>query len=588
MPEYSKDEQLPLDDSLLVQGAQQQTLKNKLMLEALRNSKLFNQDRVTQNPWAPQINTDNLERFANPNMAFDPAGAGRFASPQTLNLPLGDSFGRLALSPNKLKDFSEAAWKIGVQSPYESIKHLMTHGYTPQGDQGPKDIEGADAAAKVAFNLMGSGASRAALATESQAADLTAGFRAKIGRPSKIDATDTVMNSTLSGLARKYPEGTWGRQKNIINEFRKSHPEYQGSDATIVRHMYNVKPLDKDIEIGSFGGRGKLNTESPGEAINWLQSKRPVDEQFVRDWAKDANVPIRRVREAGQGTKYIELQNEYGPTKPGEVPPKIRIPGDEGAHLSPNVRSNEFGNLFDTGHGLQFPETGAQIQRPTEATTLNQAGMPFADREALDKALRWRMSKAPHGGNWLIPEEMAPRLPQQPKVVPTPEGPNPNQLKLLSNAPDEKTAVIARLMAAQDPITRIREASRLGMKNANNMPGVGAEISGVKIPEPANVNTKTLEQLNREAEARHQADMYRHALIKQGKDPTLFSNQSDPTTQAIIRIMQSKDPKTLERLNIFKSADQGKGNVQTLNTLPDNVNKKSMKELIEELLKGKE
>jgi hypothetical protein len=183
---------------------------------------------------------------------------------------------------------------------------------------------------------------------------------------------------------------------------------------------------------------------------------------------------------------------------------------------------------------------------------------------------------------------MAPRLPQQPKVVPTPEGPNPNQLKLLSNAPDEKTAVIARLMAAQDPITRIREASRLGMKNANNMPGVGAEISGVKIPEPANVNTKILEQLNREAEARHQADMYRHALIKQGKDPTLFSNQSDPTTQAIIRIMQSKDPKTLERLNIFKSADQGKGNVQTLNTLPDNVNKKSMKELIEELLKGKE
>ena len=71
-------------------------------------------------------------------------------------------------------------------------------------------------------------------------------------------------------------------EKLKIQAFRDRFPDYQGSDSTIRREfartegrgMY-ARPTH-EIELGAFGGQGKLNTSSPGEAINRLQEQIPV------------------------------------------------------------------------------------------------------------------------------------------------------------------------------------------------------------------------------------------------------------------------------------------------------------------------
>lgn len=215
-----------------------------------------------------------------------------------------------------------------------------------------------------------------------------------------------------------------GGSKLIYREFIKQYPDYKGSPDTLLRQANRIKTTGANVEtgaasteLGAFGGSGKLKTESPGEAIGWLQQRQPVTKEWVEEWAKDANVPIKSV--TGQDTKYIKLE---GQKRPGDKDVTVRIPQDEARHFGSDVKRSEIGNLFDTGLGSQKPSTGANIRyRPrNEYTRINQSAMPYAQPEALDAALKWRLSKAPHGGNWLIPEDMAPRLPT-PKTTPNVE-----------------------------------------------------------------------------------------------------------------------------------------------------------------------
>lgn len=233
-------------------------------------------------------------------------------------------------------------------------------------------------------------------------------------------------NQTLENLVRNV-HGTNTSSKVILEDFKKVHPEFNMSSSFFTRRVKEVKDKyrivgdeipDRDFTLGALGGSGrgrppsKLKTESPGEAVNWLQSQKPVDEQWVRNWAKEANVPIKDVR--GSDTKYMRLEPD-NPPLPGQKYPTVRIPQDENLHITTRVKPSEIGNYFDTGIGLSKP--GGQSISPSrigraESVLINESGMPYANPEAMDAALKWRLNKAPQGKNWLISEDMAPRLPK--------------------------------------------------------------------------------------------------------------------------------------------------------------------------------
>lgn len=265
-------------------------------------------------------------------------------------------------------------------------------------------------------------------------------FAGSVGKSrNAVPLIDDNMKSTLRNLMDKYKD-TQGKQKLIAKEFREIHPEYQGSDGHIQRvgsriNNWGGTNLDdgakSSFELGAFGGRGKLtNTNiTPAENMNWLQSQRPVDKQWVENWAKDSGVPIRNVREMGNDkTQYMELGTENLPKGDGPYP-KVRIPTDENKHVAARIGMPEIGSLFDTGWGPL--KQGAYNSR-AEYVTTNKAGMSYSNPEAMDAALKWRTHKAPFGGNWLVPEEMAPRFPTKPTPEVVPQSPDPNQLKLLS------------------------------------------------------------------------------------------------------------------------------------------------------------
>lgn len=236
-----------------------------------------------------------------------------------------------------------------------------------------------------------------------------------------------------------------GSNKLIYREFAQKYPDYQGNPESLQRQLSRIRtnggvnldtgaPSSTDLELGAFGGKGRLNTSSPGEAINRLQEQRPVDLNWIKEWSKDAGVPITKIRGENSpagATTYVELATPN--VKPGQPNVKVRIPGDENVHLGVNFKRNEVGNLFDTGTGVHFPSGDPlKISPHHEARVVNEAGMPYSNPEALEAALKWRLHKARFGGNWLIPEEMAPRLPSPGQPTPPRPYQDPNQLKLLS------------------------------------------------------------------------------------------------------------------------------------------------------------
>jgi len=203
--------------------------------------------------------------------------------------------------------------------------------------------------------------------------------------------------------------------------------------------------LLKSILQGSAGLRARTGItgstmklpESTQNALQRLQQQKPVDQAWVENWAKEAGVPIKDIR--GQDTKYMRFDTLH--SRSGEKLPTVRIPQDEFGHLGTHTKSTEIGNYFDTGLGFTKKMSPSKVNQ-VEPSILNQSGMSYAHPEALDAALKYRLH--PPNKNWLIPEEMAPRLPT-PKS--TPEAPmstpNPEMFKLPYNIP-----TIAEMLAA--------------------------------------------------------------------------------------------------------------------------------------------
>lgn len=246
--------------------------------------------------------------------------------------------------------------------------------------------------------------------------------------------------------------------KEFVQAFRQRFPDYKGTDETVRRQLSRNETrgveASYDTELGAFGGRGRLNTDSPGEAVNRLQEQIPVTKQWVEQWAKDADVPIKEIKTAQEGrrkTSYIKMLDDQGKNVTVRVP----APNDYFRHIGYPIKDRP-GSFFDTGTGIirepsstpvdqlskskQFfsgpgekGETLVPKYAPHEPNLINESGMSYANPEALDAALKWRFSKAPRGGNWLIPEEMAPRTAQAPVPNQAPkQRSDPNQLKLLS------------------------------------------------------------------------------------------------------------------------------------------------------------
>lgn len=320
---------------------------------------------------------------------------------QPLGMPGAGSV--LGLAQNTAKAVPEYLKDI-----YSRMKTAVTKGpYNDQGEVDPK-------IATLPLEVMMPGYGRAV------------GLGAMGGNVSKFTWSPEKVKDLLS-LEQKYLSEKVrhrGSGKLIHREFTQKYPDYHGDHNTLQRQLHRVRTSganietgatpSKDIELGAFGGRGRLNTDSPGEAIGRLQEQLPVTKQWVEEWAKDANVPIKSIR--GQDTQYIKLE---GQKRPGDKDVTVRIPQDEARHFGSDVKKSEIGNLFDTGLSDQKPSGGKIRYRPrNEYTRINESAMPYAHPEALDAALKWRLSKAPHGGNWLIPEEMAPRLPQPRQQTP--------------------------------------------------------------------------------------------------------------------------------------------------------------------------
>jgi hypothetical protein len=203
----------------------------------------------------------------------------------------------------------------------------------------------------------------------------------------------------------------------------------------------------KSLQLGPMGFRARLGPmgsamklpDSTFQSLRRLEQQKPVDQAWVENWAKEAGVPIRKV--TGQDTKYVHFDTPF--YKPGSKPPQVRLPLDEGAHMGTSTHGlkeggSQVGNVFDTGIGAIKPSTGHKISPNIwgrrEPTLINESGMSYANPEALDAALKWRLH--PPNKNWLISEDMAPRLPAS---KPLPEVPgtitNPQMFKLPYNIP---------------------------------------------------------------------------------------------------------------------------------------------------------
>lgn len=307
-------------------------------------------------------------------------------------------------------------------APYNIIEQLMSHGYTP----GQKDITGVQNVANLSTLLMGTGAARAVSSPIQEGLGVFKPSVTRVG--GRKPALSSDMMNTLDKLNEQH-QG-WGRQKSIINEFRTRYPEFKGNDSTIIRNMYRQSNT-KDIELGAFGGKGRLNTESPGESINWLQSQKPVDTEWVKNWAKDAGVVVKEEKISGgkkravEKTTYIKLAD---PDNPDNIA-TIRIPGprDQSRHAGFPESPSKAGNFFDTGYVSNL------VPRDVSPHTLiNQSGQSYANPEALDQALRLKFTKAPYGQNPLVSPDYAPLKPEVGSPTPPKEFKDPRQLKLLS------------------------------------------------------------------------------------------------------------------------------------------------------------
>ena len=271
------------------------------------------------------------------------------------------------------------------------------------------------------------------------------GYKSPVNQEEYIKSGQQTFEGYMQGIG-----GPQGRLKQLQEEAQELHKHINDTHKIIEANTRG------DYELGAFGGKGKLGNNQIAENLDWLQKQKPVDVDWVKDWAKQADVPIRSI--AGADTKYVKFDSPYN--TPGVRPPQVRIPQDEGLHMGTKFQRSDAGNLFDTGIGNIKPTSNTAIKpaiwKQRESSLINEAGMSYSHPEALDAALKWRLHKAPPNnpldppgsGNWLIPEEMAPRFPapKAPEVALT--SIDPRQLKLLSSG--FTPAQILEAMKAQE------------------------------------------------------------------------------------------------------------------------------------------
>lgn len=412
--------------------------------ELLRKTKEQNEKNRAYNEYILSIlNKSEIPKTNGFTTSSIPGDPGKFANSNMGFKAQPNSWQELDEHSKKLisgeKGFQ--AQKSILGAPYNIIEQLMGHGYKP----GTNDTQGVDNAANISMALMGTGAARAAV-NPSMGSEVGA-FRPSVRGLSGVKPSSITpeMMTTLTKLSEKH-SGAFGKNKNIIRDFLEKHPDYTGTDQNLLRTLNKQKLLggtnietgaasSKDIEMGAFGGRGRLNTTSPGESVNWLQSKQPVNKKWVEEWAKDSgvNVTANKTKARGNPTHYLTLED---PANPGNIA-KVRIPTDPSRHYGYEQSPSKAGSYFDTGYGYpKEMQAGPNPRNMSEHTLINQSNQSYANPEALDQALRLKFTKAPFGQNPLVSPDYAPI---KPPVGPSHRPPDPydrfkdpNQLKLLS------------------------------------------------------------------------------------------------------------------------------------------------------------
>lgn len=190
-----------------------------------------------------------------------------------------------------------------------------------------------------------------------------------------------------------------------------------------------------EFELGAFGGQGRLKTNSPGEAIGRLQEQLPVTKQWIEEWAKDTgvNITTETTKKTASGhkvkrpTHYMTLED---PANPGNTA-LVRVPTDPARHAG-YAKKNKAGQYYDTGLPGIDKQTGTFARTPLEDNLINQGGISYANREAMEQALKWKFSKDRMGGNFLTSPDAAPRVTPMGQPTPPKSFQDPNQLKLLS------------------------------------------------------------------------------------------------------------------------------------------------------------
>lgn len=363
--------------------------------------------------------------------------------------------------PNSWQELDEHSKKLiagekGLQlqkgilsSPYDLIHKFMTHGYNP----GTNDTEGANNSAAIAAMLMGTGAS---IPKPSNSLGMVGGKPPSYFTPEKLNQ--------LKVLHEEY-KGIPGANKKIIQDFRTANPDIPEH----IKDAYIVDVKNKNLSLGGINnatgaastvnmGPGKespfgapagstsntpipkLNTESPAEAINQLQTMAPVTKDYVKALGEDMGLKVGEYMPKGykkegriptsKRTTYISLKDPDNPANRATV----RVPG-------PNDKLRHYGldehnkgiTRFDTGYAYPTEYQNKPNPRPViPENTMNISNQSYAHPKELEEALRLQFfGKAPGGELRLVSPEYA-RLPK-PQVNETPiPKPDPNQLKLLS------------------------------------------------------------------------------------------------------------------------------------------------------------
>lgn len=403
--------------------SQQGSLENSKLLSALnRNPADIGPWKTTTTP-TPEISPWKTETIQ--------GDAGKFAQPNAADIQLPEKMPMQSLGmpgPNALLGMAQNTAKAipeYLKDIYARMQRAVTQGpySSPTGEYDPS-------IGTLPLEVMMPGYGRAVGLGSSGGR-----FRGSLsGKKTGFFSND--VRESMVRISEKLGDVP---EKLKIQAFRDRFPHYDGSDSTIRREFARTEGRgmyarpSHEIELGAFGGQGRLKTDSPGEAIGRLQEQLPVTKQWVEEWAKDTGLETttKTVKKTatgnrrGQPTHYVDLKD---PSNPENIA-TVRIPTDPMRHHGyPN--KNKSGQYYDTGLLTQDPK--GSIRPFLEDNLINQGGISYANREAMDEALRLKFSKAPHNQNWLTSPDAAPRV--TPPGQPTPPRPrqDPNQLKLLS------------------------------------------------------------------------------------------------------------------------------------------------------------